>query len=401
MCQTLLRTVAAAALLGLCTAAGQTQQNGSPVRVTIKDGKVVAEEPTIPIDPAPRIVIGHTGATYFGLTVEGKRICIAPQGGIWSNARVDNQEINPGFGNIQMQGRQQPLGPGPYGKKRHGTQSDYKMGSLDVHQTIEIVPDRPVGKTAPGAKRKMNTARITYLIENKDTKPHTVEWKVGIDILVGNNDGALFASPTTHPGKVLDGVVLQEKTLPEYLQVLENPNLANPGMVAHMTFKNGGGVMGPKRVVLTTLGALGAWDAPAMQAGGDSACAIYWDAVTLKPGEKRAMCWAYGGGVASNIENEGKVAIALGGSFEPGKLFTVTAYVDDPVAGQALTLDLPAGLSRVEGKEIQPVAPPTETGTSVVLWKARVDRIGDYELKVRSSTGLTQSKSISIQLAEK
>ena len=54
------------------------------------------------------------------------------------------------------------------------------------------------------------------------------------------------------------------------------------------------------------------WEAAAQQAG-DSACAIYWDAKSLKPGEKREMTWAYGGGIASNPENEGKVSITLDG----------------------------------------------------------------------------------------
>jgi hypothetical protein len=91
--------------------------------------------------------------------------------------------------------------------------------------------------------------------------------------------------------------------------------------------------------------------------------------------------------------------VGLSGSFEPGKLFTIAAHVEDPTPDQALSLELPAGMERVEGSVIQPVAQPSESGDSVVLWKARVVRPGDYEIRVRSSTGSVQSKEIKIEPA--
>ena len=223
-------------------------------------------------------------------------------------------------------------------------------------------------------------------------------WRTSIDILINNNDGALFASPTTHPGQVLNGVELKGKTFPDFLQVIENPNLKAPGMVAVMTFKFGGKVDGPSRIVLTNLPQVGAgqWDVVA-QAAGDSACAIFWDPKTIQPGEKREMAWAYGGGIASNIEGEGKVAVSLAGNLEPGKLFDLQALVEDPTLGQTLRLELPAGVERVEGSEIEPVAASVESPNSVVLWRARVMRPGTYDLKVHSSTGVTSIKTVTIE----
>jgi hypothetical protein len=364
----------------------------------------VAAEVTLPVDPTPRIRPGYGGGVSFGLTLDGRRITCSPQGSIWSNARIDNQEINEDFGMVAGNGRMnqpQPLPPGPFGKKRLGTQFKWTQNNLHFTQIVEIVPSRPSGKAAPGQKRRLDTARISYLVENKDSKAHLVEFRTGIDIMINNNDGALFASPTTHPGKVLDGVLLTDKTLPEYIQVLENPDVKRPVFTATMTLKFGGRTEGPNKVVLTGLGAFGGgWDVPAQQAGGDSACALYWESKTLKPGEKREMVWAYGGGVACNPENEGIVSLALGGSFEPGKFFTIMATVDDPVPSQILTLELPKGMELLEGKERQPVPAPQEAGSSRVLWKARVLELGDYDLKVRSSTGVTQIKNISIQPAQ-
>jgi len=271
---------------------------------------------------------------------------------------------------------------------------------IHVTQTLEIIASRPRGSsgTAP-APARLDTCRISYLLHNRDDRPHRVDYRTSIDILVGNNDGALYASPSTHPGQILNGVILEGKTLPDYLQVLEQNNLANPGFVATMTFKPGRGI-GPSRVVLTQLGAVGAgqnfWDIPAIPAG-DSACAIYWDGHELKPGEKRALAWAYGGGVAAEPEHQARVQLGLSGSFEPDKLFSIAATVEDPLPSQALTLELPAGIERVEGRDVQPVPPPGPEGTSLVLWKARVRRPGDYEIRVRSSTGMVHAKLVSIQ----
>jgi hypothetical protein len=154
-------------------------------------------------------------------------------------------------------------------------------------------------------------------------------------------------------------------------------------------------------VILTNLGAFAnLWDIRAIPAMGDSAMAMYWDKRTLQPGSKRELAYSYGQGIASNPENEGKVEVALGGSFEPGKLFNVTAYVEDPAPGQTLTLELPAGMERMEGKELQPVPAPAAEGNSIVMWKARVCRTGEYALRVRSSTGVTQTKVITISKAE-
>jgi hypothetical protein len=108
------------------------------------------------------------------------------------------------------------------------------------------------------------------------------------------------------------------------------------------------------------------------------------------------MAYAYGVGIASSPENEGRVTMALSGSFEPKKTFTVAAYVDDPVEGQSLTLELPPGVELLEGKQVQPVPAPLGGGSSLVLWRARVRELGRFPLRIRSSTGLTQTKTVTV-----
>jgi hypothetical protein len=138
------------------------------------------------------------------------------------------------------------------------------------------------------------------------------------------------------------------------------------------------------------------WNLGVMQAGGDSAMAVYWEPKEIKAGTTRKIAYAYGQGIAPSPEGDGAVAIHLGGSFEPGKLFTVAAQVQEPAPGQALALELPPGMELVEGRERQPVPNVDDTGNSLVLWKARVLRTGQFPLRVHSSSGVTNTKIITV-----
>ena len=87
----------------------------------------------------------------------------------------------------------------------------------------------------------------------------------------------------------------------------------------------------------------------------------------------------------------------LGGSFEPGKIFNVSAVVADPALGQTLALEIPKGMQRLEGKEIQAVGSLTgDQEYSTVLWKCRVVEPGEYRIRICSSTGITETKVVTI-----
>src|SRR5207302_5171360 len=117
----------------------------------------------------------------------------------------------------------------------------------------------------------------------------------------------------------------------------------------------GGRLEAPNRLSLTRWPGSGVgWEVPVQNGTGDTSYAIYWDPKEIKPGGKREVGFAYGKGIAGGNTDEGRVDVVLGGSFEPNKLFTVTAYVENALDGQSLTLELPAGMARVEGREIQP-----------------------------------------------
>jgi len=230
--------------LGLCGlvllfAGLAAQEVRSPVKVTIKDGRAIVGAATLPLDPNVRITPQYSGQNSFGLMVEGKNITCSPQGSIWQSIMVDGSISNPFASPEQKQPT--PLPATPAGKKRLGTQSTWEHGGIHITQTIEVVPSKPTDKPAPGQKRTLDTCRVTYVLENRDKREHKVAFKTCVDILIVNNDRALFASPTTEPGKILNGVRLEGKTLSEYITVLERPNVIDPGFVATMTFKHSKG----------------------------------------------------------------------------------------------------------------------------------------------------------------
>jgi hypothetical protein len=88
--------------------------------------------------------------------------------------------------------------------------------------------------------------------------------------------------------------------------------------------------------------------------------------------------------------------------FAPGGELTVAAYVKGAVAGETLTLTLPPGLTLIGDKEVLPIPPSQPDGdplASLVTWRVRsaADTQADYRLQVRSSTGLSQARTVTIQ----
>ena len=386
----------AGCLLAVALSTGHAQGPNGRVRVKVADAEPQLTEAILPVDPRPRITYGVGPTMSWGLAYNGQRITYSPAGGHDIKIRIDGREYIFGRPPGRWAPQQTPLGKGAFGRQRHGIKSTWVIDKVHITQTLEIVPGKPSAKRAPGQKRLLDTLRVRYLVENKDNQPHKVAIRITIDMYMINNDGALFASPTTHPGRILNGVLLQGKTMPAYVQVLQIPNLQNPGQVAHFTLKMGNRLEGPSRMMLTNLGfCFQAWEVPAQPAG-DSAVAIFFDDKAVPAQGKRDMAYAYGMGIASSPDSEGRVALALGGSFEPGKRFNVTAYVEEPVEAQVLTLELPPGMELLEGKEVQPVPPPAADGRSIVRWQARVQRFGKFPVRVRSSTGLTQTKNLSV-----
>ena len=364
-----------------------------PIKVTIRDEKPVITEVALPVDPTPRVRYTVAGLGPQIRTEQNQQLHLSH----FPMLNIDGRVMQPGQAGGQFTKNNVPLGRTPGGRERQGHMSVFVIDDLRITMIAEMAPT----KSTDQKKRELGTVLVRYIVENIGKQPRKFGLRNYFDMYVVTNDGAMFAAPTV-PGKIIDGIELKDKTLPDYVQCLERPDLKNPGYVAHITVNLGSSIEKASRVVLTRHGAgLGGWDMPAMESMGDSAVGLFFEPKEIKPGGRREFGYAYGKGIAIAPESEGNVEVRLAGSFEPGKHFTVTALVHDPLVGQALTLDLPKGMALVEGREIQPVPQPTtDPPQSFVVWRCRVLELGEHPLRLRSSTGVTQTKLITISQAE-
>ncbi len=375
-------------------AAAGPQQGQPPVQVTIKDEKPVVVDPTVllPVDPVRRIQYQPQGLAVYVSGERGERLHLSH----FPSLLLDGQFLPQQGPTGRADFANRPLGKTREGKDREGFSSSYLYADgLRVTMTMTVVPTKPQTKAA---KRRRDAVLIHYLIENQGKQAHKIGLRVYMDTYIVNNDGCLFAAPTL-PNKLLDGIELEGKTLPPYVQLLQQPNLKNPGFVAHLTLDLGPKLEKPDRVVLTRHGqGFNMWNMQAIASMGDSGLGVYWEPKEIKPGGKREIAYGYGQGLVPSPESEGRVELTLGGSFVPGKRFTITARVHDPAAGQSLRLELPDGMTLLEGPEVQPVPAPQgeERPHSLVMWRARVLRPGAFTVRVHSSMGVTQGKLVTV-----
>jgi hypothetical protein len=268
---------------------------------------------------------------------------------------------------------------------------------VQVTQIVEVIPGEPV-ETAEGLKRFLDTTLVRYVIENKDNKDHHVGLRILVDTLIGQNDGV----PFTVPGR--DALVdtcadfKPPDPVPDFVQVLENPDLKNPGLIALMNFKVAPGtVESPSRVSLTAWpGASLSWEIPVRPMGADSAVALYWDAKELKPGEKREIGFAYGLGSVSSAS--GNLGLSVGGNFSPGGELTVVALVSNPQPGQTVRIHLPEGFSLAAGQQAEQPVPQAAPGgrPAPVTWRVISSRVGSFELEVSRGND-RQKKKVQIK----
>ncbi len=360
------------------------------VRVKIEDEKPVValvDQDQGPVDPVPRIMYQPAANMNVNIRTEtGANLHLSH----FPMIQIDGKVMRPGIGG-RFDFSNVPLPKVPGRRERRGHTTVWSLNDLRFTMTVEVVPTKSAG---PAAKRQLDAVLVRYLVENKGNQARKVGLRIYIDTYIIDNDGAMFAAPTA-PNKILDGVEFKGKEVPPYVQVLQRPNLKDPGYVAHLTLDLH---EKPNRLVLTRHGfGFNSWDMPVNPSMGDSALGVFWDPKEIPAGGKRDLAYAYGRGIALKAGGDGHFNLVLSGSFEPGKQFTIAAVLADPSPGQSLSLDLPPGMERLEGKEIQPVPYLTgQEGQSLVLWKARALKLGRFPLRVRSSGGVTQTKIVTI-----
>jgi hypothetical protein len=287
----------------------------------------------------------------------------------------------------------------------------YDKQQVYVTQTVGLAPGEQSGK--------LDTCLVHYKIENKHDVAHSVGLRFLLDTYIGGNDGVPFLIPGSQQLCSTQMEFNRPEDVPDFIQARETEDLANPGTIAQIQLKIPG-MEPPSRVTL------GAWPNPALGLGArqektlwnvpvfpiktmaargapaDSAVTIYWGEKSMPAGSTREMSFAYGLGSVASSEGGGRLALTVGGAFVPNGEFTLTAYVNNPIEGQTVTLRLPEGFAIVSGQATETVPPPPADGSSrnsPVTWKVRAGpREGNYKLRVESSTGVAQTQPVRIKV---
>lgn len=360
----------------------------------------------IAVDMKPRLVWQYGPGFRFGITAAetGKRLTFAPNGAT-NQTMVSINSILGEFGSPMgmFVERDTRVPPNDAGTTFGGSQTIWVVNNVVFTQILELVPSKQPVLVDGKEKRLLDTVRVRYIIENKSKQSCKAGLRMQLDTLIGVNDGVPFAVPGL-PGLVSRFADFPNNApIPEFIQALERPNLQDPGTIAHLTLKLGKSIEPPGRVSLTHWPGAGwsNWEVPLTPMQEDSAVIMYWQAKSLKPGEKREMGFTYGLGSVSSTEPGSKLGLTLGGNFAPGETFLATAYVQNPAKNQKVTLELPEGLERVDGQETQNVAAPAAgSNASIVTWKVKVLKTGSFPIKVVSSNGQSQARTINIARTE-
>lgn len=243
-----------------------------------------------------------------------------------------------------------------------------------------------VGVVLSPAQNRFDTFRISYTAENLDTAPHQVGVRVMLDTLIGDNDGVPFNVPgdsgLTRAPRDLTG-----SEIPDFIEVYENDDLTDPGVIVRLTLK-GGDATTPDRVLLASWCAANvSWDY-LQEVGGlgdsfhqcgdktrklDSSVGIFWTPTTLGPGETRTWTTYYGLGKITTVSNTGTSAISLSElrkQYAIGEEFWISALVQNPQPGQSVRIALPPELQLMEGAAEQTITETQETLTQL-SWRVK------------------------------
>ena len=307
-------------------------------------------------DPDPLLEVTFSSNHRFGLLMrkekdprnpdQKKRLTFHEDG------KSNNTCINiDGFGNLFG------IEPGKGSRKEtelknnHGWEEtwDFDKQGIKVTQHVEIVRGEQ--------SQKLDTCLVWYKVENYGTAERKVGVRMLLDTYIGANDGVPFVIPG-QKGLLTDMHDFDEKDIPDYVEALERPDLADPGTVAHLGLK---GIVLPKMqlepiiqmIICRWPGSETRWKLDNIRSiegeggeAGDSCVVLYWPERLMAPKEVRYMAFTYGLGKMSATEGgtgKTQLAVTSGGSFQPGGLFTVTGYVKGAEPGQKISLDLPGG----------------------------------------------------------
>jgi hypothetical protein len=359
----------AALALGLAAALAVALVADSNSSIAIEPPQVVPP----PAAPAPRptadyreavVEIGYADTGRFGLKTLGgdpdirsddDKLLTFDFAGATSNTRIWIDGDTPIYGGSTFLG----FGFADFVEAPHAVDgrviSIWEQEGIRVEQVLSYVR----GSTT----ERVDTMQIEYVLSNQSARTREVGLRIMQDTLIGDNDGVPFVVPGRE-GITSHAIDLRGSAIPDFVQALERPNLADPGVIVNLTLR-GADATPPDRLVISAwceenagwdyyagLGGEGHPLGRCGSAGGtpDSAVALYFDPQPLAPDEQRTIVTYYGlGGISSTESGNTGLSLTFNRSVQQGDSFWVTALVLQPQAGQHVQLALPAGLALAPG----------------------------------------------------
>lgn len=369
-------------------------------KVAIEDGPTVWTRRSYLLEACSDSLVIHShGGFNFGLQYGSRLLTMGQSDGFTLGVRRNGKTVNLVGGKVVSAAKPYRTGRTKIGELSEGQSYTKQINELEIKQMAEVVTGYPAERAPDGQILYKDTCLCTYEITNLADEEVLVEPRVTVICRLALDPRLQFYSPRTMPEKLLGGVVLD--TLPRYLLCLENPSIKKPGKTSVLTLRFDDRRIGPAKAVLTNTSALTFdWEIKATSTmppfGGFtySAAVFYWTPRTLAPGQKVTIALGYGLGKAQCPETSGNMDIHLTGNFAPGQRFNIVADVPEPLNGQTLKLELPPGITLTEGREVQPLS--IGEGPAHTLWKARVERPGEYPIRVHSSHGLMLTKILKV-----
>ncbi|MBI5511729.1 MAG: VWA domain-containing protein [Deltaproteobacteria bacterium] len=246
----------------------------------------------------------------------------------------------------------------------------WRLGDLAVTQVFAL---------AQSTSGNPDTVRITTTLQNAGTASHQVGLMVGIDTMIGANDGAPLY---TNSGIIRDEILFAGGDVPTSWQAFENDDVASPGLVAQGTLA-GGDATAPDRFLM------GYWPNSVAQSydytgngsviGPDTAVSMWWDPKALNAGGAMDIVTYYGlgsgtsepGNLALNVTSPAVLAV-VNGVLSPNP-FDINLVIENnhPFTAQDVeaNLTLPPGLTLVAGPGAQVVGPMNRGTTALVTWR--------------------------------
>jgi hypothetical protein len=323
--------------------------------------------------------------------------------------RIDGKDLT--FGKQGLGGRwtsAQGKDIGRYGGKTRTF--EFTKAGIFVTQTVTLEPGDPVLVNGEYV-RPLNLCLAKYKILNKDNRAHKVGLRVLMDTYIGTRDDVPFTIPGVNE-LVSTSKDFRDKKVPDFVSVLEKPDLSNPGIVVQLNMRLSDDTEMPSRFLLTRYPVtvsnnkrdLDKWEVPVVPFGDDSSVVMYWAEKDLPAKKERTVAFTYGLGNVSSAPTNAQLALTVGGATQVRGELTVVALVSDPNA-KSITLKLPDGLEPLDGAKslTQPIpkSRPDEKGKYrpvPVTWRVQAVSQGSHIITATTDTGVSQARRVTITL---